>query len=349
MNQKYTDSLLLWYQNNARNLPWKNELDAYSTWLSEIIMQQTRVEQGTSYYLKFKKNYPTIQDLAAADLSEVIKLWEGLGYYSRARNLHYTAQHIAEKLNGEFPNTYEGIKKLKGVGPYTAAAISSFAFNIPKAAIDGNAYRVMARYFGIDTPIDSTKGKKEFQQLGDSLIDQKRPGDYNQAVMNFGALVCKPKKPLCEQCPLQETCSAFREKTISLLPVKSKSLKKTNRHFHYLFLKSKSHTWIREREKDFWRHLFEFPLIEMSEQLSPDQILIEAQKQELLPASFKVLKATEGLKQTLSHRYVHATILEIEVAANFSPKGYTKTPLKELDSQPFPRLLFNYLQENVLS
>jgi len=302
MNQKYTDSLLLWYQNNARNLPWKNELDAYSTWLSEIIMQQTRVEQGTSYYLKFKKNYPTIQDLAAADLSEVIKLWEGLGYYSRARNLHYTAQHIAEKLNGEFPNTYEGIKKLKGVGPYTAAAISSFAFNIPKAAIDG-----------------------------------------------FGALVCKPKKPLCEQCPLQETCSAFREKTISLLPVKSKSLKKTNRHFHYLFLKSKSHTWIREREKDFWRHLFEFPLIEMSEQLSPDQILIEAQKQELLPASFKVLKATEGLKQTLSHRYVHATILEIEVAANFSPKGYTKTPLKELDSQPFPRLLFNYLQENVLS
>lgn len=350
MSVKFTLSLLNWHEENPRNLPWKAHLDAYSVWLSEIIMQQTRVEQGTAYYLAFKEQFPTIHDLAAADLSEVIKLWEGLGYYSRARNLHTTAQYISNQLNGEFPNSFEAIKQLKGVGPYTAAAIASFAFGIPKAAIDGNAYRVLSRYFGIHTPIDSSSGKKEFQQLGDALLDKERPGDFNQALMNFGALVCKPKNPDCMQCPLQAECKAFAEKTIHLLPVKSKSLTKTKRYFHYLFIQHSDHTWIKERTgKTFWRHLYEFPLIESDHTLSPDEVLLAAEEKGFLPESYTIQRIQEGLKQTLSHRHIHAIVLEIKATANFSPEGYAKTPLKELASQPFPRILYNYLQEKSLS
>ena len=200
----FTKNLLKWFASHHRPMPWKGEKNPYLIWLSEIILQQTRVEQGLPYFLKFKENYPTVTDLANAPEDEVMRLWQGLGYYSRARNLHFTAKYIAYDLNGEFPNTYTEILKLKGVGAYTAAAISSFAYDLPNAVVDGNVYRVLARYFGIETPIDTTEGKKKFTKLAYELLDKKRPADYNQAIMDLGATQCTPKNPNCKNCPLNK-------------------------------------------------------------------------------------------------------------------------------------------------
>ena len=218
----FTKNLMAWFATNHRPMPWKGEKNPYLIWLSEIILQQTRVEQGLPYFLKFKENYPTVTDLANAPEDEVMRMWQGLGYYSRARNLHFTAKHIAYDLNGVFPKTYVEILKLKGVGTYTAAAIASFAYDLPNAVVDGNVYRVLARYFGIETPIDSTIGKKEFTKLAYELLDNKRPADYNQAIMDFGATQCKPKKPNCINCPLNQKCIGFNTQKIDTLPIKTK-------------------------------------------------------------------------------------------------------------------------------
>ena len=205
--KSFSKKLLEWYNPTSRNLPWKQTNDAYKIWLSEIILQQTRVEQGTPYYLAFIKKYPTVKKLANAPLDDVLKLWEGLGYYSRARNLHVAAQQILEIHQGKFPETYAEIVALKGIGNYTAAAIASFAYNLPHAVVDGNVFRVLSRVFGIETPIDSTEGKKQFAQLAQQLLDKKKPSIHNQAIMDFGALVCKPQNPLCEQCPFRSCWS----------------------------------------------------------------------------------------------------------------------------------------------
>ena len=225
-DNRFSSTLLNWHKKNNRTLPWKVDKDPYKIWLSEIILQQTRVEQGIPYYQKFIATFPTIHDLAQTDESNVLKVWEGLGYYSRARNLHDTAKYISIHLNGVFPSSYENLLKLKGVGPYTAAAIASFAYDLPHAVVDGNVYRVLSRIFGIKTPMDSSEGRKEFQKIAQELINAQDPGGYNQAIMDFGATVCTPKNPNCNQCPFSEQCFAFLNRSINQLPVKNKNIQK---------------------------------------------------------------------------------------------------------------------------
>ena len=272
----FSNTILSWFRENGRELPWRETKNPYAIWLSEIILQQTRIAQGREYWERFMAQYPTVQDLAAAHEDEVLKLWQGLGYYSRARNLHAAAKQIVAL--GHFPDTLEGIKQLKGVGDYTAAAIGSFAFDIPAAVVDGNVYRVLARYFGIDTPINSTQGKKEFAALAQSLLPSSKASDslssfspasdfqsslslvaaYNQAMMDFGAIQCTPQSPKCLLCPLAETCEAMRSNRVAELPVKQKTLKVKTRHLSYMYIRCKGETAIHRRgEGDIWQGLWE--------------------------------------------------------------------------------------------
>src|SRR6056300_1490745 len=230
----FSNKLILWYLQNKRDLPWRKTKNPYHVWLSEIILQQTRVAQGLDYYLKFIDAFPTVNHLANADESTVLKLWQGLGYYSRARNLHFSAKYIVKELTGEFPKTYKEIVKLKGVGDYTASAIASMCFNEPTAVVDGNVYRVLSRYFGIDTPINSSKGVKEFKAMAQELIDRNNPAIFNQAIMEFGATQCKPKNPDCGNCPFQNSCVAFGYNHIDALPVKNKSARAKKKYFNFL-------------------------------------------------------------------------------------------------------------------
>ncbi|MGZ4118512.1 MAG: A/G-specific adenine glycosylase, partial [Bacteroidia bacterium] len=272
--EQFSGKIISWYNKNKRDLPWRNTKDAYLIWLSEIILQQTRVEQGMAYYLKFASNFPTIKHLAKADNDKVMKLWQGLGYYSRARNLHTTAQIVADKYKGKFPDTYEDILSLKGIGDYTAAAIASFAFNKARAVVDGNVYRVLSRVFGIETPIDSSKGKKEFYALANELIDKKNPALFNQAIMELGAIQCKPVNPDCSVCPLNNMCFAFAKKRIADFPVKEKKTKVRDRYFNYIVLNYKGKTAINKRgAKDIWHNLHDFPLIETAKELTEEEFL----------------------------------------------------------------------------
>lgn len=273
---EFANTIISWFRENGRALPWRETRDPYAIWLSEIILQQTRIAQGWEYWERFMAQYPTVEDLAAAHEDEVLKLWQGLGYYSRARNLHTAAKQIVAL--GHFPDTLEGIKQLKGVGDYTAAAIGSFAFDIPAAVVDGNVYRVLARYFGIDTPINSTQGKKEFAALAQSLLPSSKASDspssfspasdfqsslslvaaYNQAMMDFGAIQCTPQSPKCLLCPLAETCEAMRTNRVAELPVKQKNMKVKTRHLSYIYIRCKGETAIHRRgEGDIWQGLWE--------------------------------------------------------------------------------------------
>ena len=261
---KFSKALVSWYLQNKRDLPWRETTNPYCIWLSEIILQQTRVDQGLAYYLKFVKNFPTVFDLARADEEEILKLWQGLGYYSRARNLHTSAKYIIDELEGVFPTNYKSLLKLKGVGDYTASAIASICFDEPTAVVDGNVYRVLARYFGIATPINSTSGIKEFKKLAQELIDVKNPANHNQAIMEFGARMCKPQNPDCTICPLNDSCIALQKKEVKNLPIKDKKVKVRKRYFNYLVvITSDKKTILRKREgKGIWQNLYEFPLIE---------------------------------------------------------------------------------------
>lgn len=263
--QFFTRKVMEWSLKNPRQMPWKGEKDPYKIWLSEIILQQTRVEQGTAYYNKFIERFPQIKDLALASEDEVLKLWEGLGYYSRARNLHFTAKKIFYDFI-EFPKEYSELCSLKGVGAYTAAAIASFAYDLPYAVLDGNVFRVLARFFNITLPIDSTFGKKYFSQLSQKLLDISNPGAYNQAIMDFGATCCTPNNPKCNDCPLNYECDSFIQSAVKLRPVKTKKNEKRVRVFHYLVFDSNGRTAIRKRtENDIWNGLYEFPYIEISD------------------------------------------------------------------------------------
>jgi len=280
--EKNFSTLLLKWNNteNDREMPWKAEKNPYRIWLSEIMLQQTRVEQGLNYYHRFISEYPDIKKLAAAPDTAVFKLWEGLGYYSRCRNLLATARFIADELDGKFPDSYEEILKLKGIGPYTAAAISSFAFNLPHAVVDGNVFRVLARVFGIFTATDSTEGKKYFTALANQLLDKKKAGIYNQAIMDFGATVCKPMAPRCSHCPFNKVCYAYLNKKINELPVKEKKISIRKRWFYYLVLEHKDQLAVRERTaKDIWQQLYEFPMIENAQDIEQEKVLAKAEKQ----------------------------------------------------------------------
>jgi A/G-specific adenine glycosylase len=274
---KFSNQLIYWYLQNDRDLPWRKSKNPYFIWLSEIMLQQTRVNQGLAYYITFTKEFPTVFDLANASESKVLKLWQGLGYYSRARNLHFSAKYIANELNGEFPSTYDEIKKLKGVGDYTASAISSICFNKAEAVVDGNVYRVLARYFGIKTAINSSAGIKEFKKLAQTLIDPTQPGTHNQAIMDFGALQCKPQNPLCETCPFNSSCIALANKTIKELPLKEKKIKVRKRYFNFLVFISDNHqTVLSERKgKGIWQGLYQFPLVETEKSVSKETLQSE--------------------------------------------------------------------------
>lgn len=342
----FREELLGWNrEKNDRQMPWKGEKDPYRIWLSEIILQQTRVEQGLGYYQRFIKTFPTIHDLAAAPETAVFKLWEGLGYYSRCKNLLATARYISDKLKGKFPNRYEDILKLKGIGPYTAAAIASFAFNLPHAVVDGNVFRVLSRYFGMDTPIDSTAGKKSFTQLANELIDQQWPGIYNQALMDFGATVCKPQQPACASCPLQSYCEAYKKGIVNSLPVKEKQITKKTRWLYYLVISHKNKLLVRKRGKgDIWENLYEFVLMEEITPLDPDKLHQHPFLKKIFKdQDFKIGSVSENHRQLLTHQVINGCFIELKASRQVSIPGYDPVPAADLSNLPFPKLISGYL------
>lgn len=347
----FVHGLMSWYQPDDRPLPWKGIDNAYYIWLSEIILQQTRVEQGLPYYEKFVRKYPTVELLAAAKEDAVLKDWEGLGYYSRARNLHAAAKEIADRHQGVFPDNYADIRALKGIGDYTAAAIASFAFKQPYAVVDGNVYRVLARYFGIHTAIDSSKGKKEFQLLANQLIDNTGPDTYNQAIMDFGATQCKPVHPACDSCPLQHNCYAVQQKQVEQLPYKAKKLKKKKRYFYYLILRDVQHIHIVKRtQKDIWKNLYEFPLIETKAPLDKatceHQLLQLAEENAMLPPSYNLVGWSKLYKQTLSHQLIEAFFIEINIKNDLEVEGYLRIQTEALNNYAYPRIIRTFLDDN---
>lgn len=355
----FTKQLLKWSETINRPMPWKGEKNPYLIWLSEIILQQTRVEQGLPYFLKFKESYPTVHDLANAAEDEVMKLWEGLGYYSRARNLHFTAKFISKELNGDFPSTYDEILKLKGVGTYTAAAIASFAYDLPHAVVDGNVYRVLSRFFGIKTPIDTTEGKKQFTQLANELLATDQAAKYNQAIMDFGATQCVPKTPICSLCILNKNCQALKNDEVLDLPIKSKKIQKKTRFFSYLVFNFGEYVWIEKRmEKDIWRNLYQFPLIE-TEGLACRETLVENEvwKNVVGNSNFQIKNVSIPFRQTLTHRKIIATFFEItldQFSGNkeeflIKKNNYIKVERKNLAKFAFPKIIDLYLQDNSLN
>jgi len=346
----FSDKIIAWYNQNKRDLPWRNTKNPYFIWLSEIILQQTRVEQGMAYYLAFSSTFPTVKQLANANNEKIMKMWQGLGYYSRARNLHSTAKIITTDYKGKFPDSFDEILKLKGIGEYTAAAIVSFAYNKPHAVVDGNVYRVLARVFGIKIPIDSSKGKKEFLVLANKLLDKSNPATYNQAIMEFGAMQCKPVNPNCNQCVLQSMCYAYEKKQIELLPIKEKKTKVRNRYFNYIIFKHKNTIAIKKRtEKDIWINLFDFPLIETDTELSADAFLKSKEWKALIGKQKYIVKnVSKDYKHILSHQKIYARFFEIETQKSlhtFLPKSNLVIPSKELKKYAIPRLVDKYLKD----
>ena len=340
MAASFTQVILDWYARNGRDLPWRRERTPYAIWLCEIIMQQTRIAQGTEYWQRFLQTYPRVDDLAAANEDEVLRLWEGLGYYSRARNLHAAARQIVAQ--GGFPTTQEGIKALKGVGDYTAAAIGSIAFGLPAAVVDGNVYRVLARYFGISTPVGTAAAKKEFTSLAQSLLPPERPGDFNEAMMDFGALQCTPSSPDCGQCPLGNTCVAFREARVDALPVKKEGPAVQERFLTYIYIRCNGMTAIRRRPAgDIWQGLWEPFLIESSSVTpSPGGPSFPA-----WAGQGHLTLLRRGQKHQLTHRTLHADFYLFE-ASSRPPlsKDYIWIQETELDRYAKPRLIERLLE-----
>ena len=340
----FSNKLILWYLQNKRDLPWRKTKNPYHVWLSEIILQQTRVAQGLDYYLKFIDAFPTVNHLANAEESTVLKLWQGLGYYSRARNLHFSAKYIVNELNGEFPKTYKEILKLKGVGDYTASAIASMCFNEPTAVVDGNVYRVLSRYFGIDTPINSSAGIKEFKALAQSLIDDSQAGNFNQAIMDFGAIQCKPKKPLCMFCPFADSCVAFQKNKIDLLPVKEKKLKIKNRYFNFLVIKTADDkTILKERKgKGIWQGLYQFPLLESDKSIDKNDLISSEMFNEMFPNEVSIsLFNKKEVVHKLSHQHLYTQFWIIELNHQKDANIYWKA----IENYPVPVLISNFLEE----
>ncbi len=347
MKAYFTRKLLEWNTlHNRREMPWKGEKDPYKIWLSEIILQQTRVEQGLDYYLRFTSAFPCVSDLANAPEEKVFKLWEGLGYYSRCRNLIASAKIIHSQYGGVFPDTYEEILALKGVGPYTAAAITSFAYNQPHAVVDGNVLRVLSRYFGLETPIDSTKGKHLYSELAATLLPPKLPAVYNQALMDFGATVCKPQIPFCTSCPLQKKCKAYAEKKTGLLPVKEKKLLRKIRWFYYIVLTYKEEVFIKKRaQKDIWQSLYEFSLIETERKLTEQELLRHPEVKDYLKNG-AITGWSKPYTQQLTHQTIHGRFTEITLQKKTaSLHTFTATTLQELGAFAFPKLITTYLKE----
>ena len=343
-NSFFSKKLISWYLTHKRDLPWRRTQLPYHVWLSEIILQQTRVDQGLPYYKAFVSKYPLIIDLADATEEEVLKLWQGLGYYSRARNLYSTAKFIANELNGEFPSSYQDLIKLKGVGDYTASAIASICFNEASAVVDGNVYRVLSRYYGIETPINSGQGIKEFKKIAQALIDDHNPGDHNQAIMEFGARHCKPQNPECTSCIFNNSCVSLQKGMVPLLPIKLKKNKIKKVYFNYIVILTKDSKTIFEKRtgKGIWENLYQFPLIESVRDLSMSKLIEQNE--------FKQLSALYGIKtivlyndvikiHKLSHRQIHTRFWIAE--SSIIPKS--AIPIAQIFSYPVPKLIHSFI------
>ena len=336
--------LLNWYKSVKRDLPWRETKNPYKIWMSEIILQQTRVNQGLPYYERFIAAFPKVEDLSNAKEDEVLKLWEGLGYYSRARNLHFTAKLVANEFGGIFPNTYKGLLELKGVGPYTAAAIGSISFGLPVAAVDGNVYRVLSRYFGIMGSIDETATKKKITELANKILAKKDAGNHNQAVMELGATVCSPISPNCEECPLNVSCNAFEQNLQTQLPVRSKKTKVRDRFFYYSVLLSNNEVLVSRRGSgDIWQGLYEFPLLETASRLKDSEII----EQLSLKTNDVIMNVSQEFKHVLSHQRIFAKFVLLK-SGSFEGSNFMKVKVEKLKEFAFPRLINRYLEKQRL-
>jgi A/G-specific adenine glycosylase len=345
MSHFFANRIITWYQENKRDLPWRNTQDPYRIWLSEIILQQTRVQQGLPYYKAFVAQYPSVSALAQATEEEVLKLWQGLGYYSRARNLHYTARYINEECNDVFPKTYKGLLKLKGVGDYTASAIASFCYGAETPTVDGNVYRVLARFFGIGLAINSTKAKKEFKALAQNLIDVNRPALFNQAIMEFGALHCTPKLPKCTSCIFSDSCMALQKDEVEILPFKEKKIKITKRYFNYLVLKTSSNATLLTKRigRGIWQNLYEFPLVECKQPIHRADLIENIDFIKFVGGSSYRLKylPLNTVVHKLSHQHLHIQfwLLESEME---NKEMYT---LQQALAFPTPIVIHAFLEQ----
>lgn len=346
---QFSTKIINWYHKNKRELPWRQEVNPYFIWLSEVILQQTRVNQGLPYYLKFVRNYPNIQELASATEENILKDWQGLGYYSRARNMHAAAKTMVKKYNGKFPQTYNEILELEGIGPYTAAAIGSFAFNLPYWVVDGNVQRVVARIFGIQKPVNSSSGKKEIEAVLAEIFDPKNPGDFNQAIMEFGAMHCKPQQPLCETCVFNKECFALKNDLVKTLPIKEKKVKVKSRHFLYIVPQKGKHEFIVKRtEDDIWKNLYQFPLIEMEEPLifPNDKMILELLKKEKWKIKGKIKYISPEYKHVLTHRIIYARFVTVELDKDFKQdKNWIKKQIDSHEIYAFPVLISKYFDD----
>jgi len=374
----FGEIIINWYQKNKRDLPWRNIKDPYKIWLSEIILQQTRVEQGLAYYQRFVKKYPKVEKLAAAKEHDVLKLWQGLGYYSRARNLHDAAKEIVRRFNGKFPKRYEDIRSLKGVGDYTAAAIASFAYNQPYPVVDGNVYRLLSRYLGIATPVNSSKAKKEFVEAATVLMRENEkvrkreseqlrkrssshsptfslshlptfsPALFNQAIMEFGARQCRPMNPACNECPLSSSCFAFANNKIKTLPVKIKKEKIRNRYFYYAVISNGNKMILKKRTKnDIWKNLYDFPLIEKSKRMSSEKLFISREWKEIFgnnKSASLIMNESKIFSHLLSHQRIFAKFFEVKTNSLIKIKDAKAIKPKNIHDYAVPKLIENYLK-----
>lgn len=352
-NQKFfSKTLLEWNKTeNNRQMPWKGESNPYKIWISEIILQQTRVQQGMNYYNRFIKTFPDIESLATASEKKIYKLWEGLGYYSRCKNLIASAKFIHKELSGEFPKKYEKILALKGIGNYTASAIASFAYNQPFAVLDGNVFRVLSRFFGEEIPINTTEGKKKYAALAQSLLDKKQAGKYNQALMDFGAVICKPAAPLCAECPLQVKCVAFLKNKVSVLPVNTKSIRIKKRFFNYLLVEHKNKYYVHKRTgKDIWQNLYEFILIETKKLIDETSMAVNEEIiNNLNQYDFTVKSVSHMKTEKLTHQIISVQLIHVEIKKPLRNKEYFPVNEKQLKSLPFPKFIASYLADKNVS
>ncbi|WP_333865879.1 A/G-specific adenine glycosylase [Sphingobacterium sp.] len=345
----FSEELQAWYQQNKRDLPWRETKDPYKIWLSEIIMQQTRVEQGLPYYLRFVERFKTVVDFANAQEDDILHLWQGLGYYSRGRNMHKAAKIVRDQYNGVFPVDYKTLITLPGVGEYTAAAISSFSNNEAQAVLDGNVFRVLSRYYGIETPINSTEGKKIFTALAKENLDQAHPALYNQAIMDFGAIHCKPKQPLCEVCMFRPFCYAVQKGEVDKLPVKLKGKASRDRYFSYFIFKKDDKVLMSKRgEGDVWQNLYEFPLLESKHPMTIPDFLEDEDFIRYFGADVNLRVLQTQTKHVLSHQNIYATFFEVRLEGDLIQKksNWDYVFLKDLDKLAKHKLIFTFLERS---
>jgi A/G-specific adenine glycosylase len=336
--------LIAWYNENKRDLPWRDTTDAYVIWLSEIILQQTRVEQGMPYFYRFAERYPTISSFAAASEDDILNLWQGLGYYSRGRNMLKAARQVQEDFNGTFPVSYLQLLKLKGIGEYTASAISSFAANEARAVVDGNVYRVLARFFYIEEPINSPKSKKLFQEIADDVLDRNRPALHNQAIMEFGAMLCKPKKPACGICPVHTSCAAFKNNATTYLPVKLRKIKIRERFFNYLLITDGEKILMNKRgESDIWANMYDLPLIETTSLVTPDA-LIKLPQAKIFGEIISIQNKSTVIKHMLTHQHLYIQFLVLKDFPEKLTENWFYIGIADLKNLAMPQRVFIFIK-----